>query len=62
MNTEIKVLVLFMATVGLGLVAYAVAGFRRIGETKGGLLAFQLLPADMPDAEPAMSSQLELAL
>lgn len=27
------------------------AGFRRIGETKGGLLAFQLLPSEMPNPE-----------
>lgn len=29
------------------------AGFREVGETKGGLLALQLLPAEMPDAMPA---------
>lgn len=29
-------------------------GFRLVGETDGGLLAFQLLPADMPAPEPAM--------
>lgn len=29
------------------------AGFREVGETKGGLLAMQLLPADMPLPEPA---------
>lgn len=28
---------------------YIKAGFRPCGETKGGLLAFQLLPEDMPD-------------
>lgn len=28
---------------------YLMAGWRRVGETKGGLLAYQLLPADMPD-------------
>src|SRR5512146_3423520 len=28
---------------------YLRAGFRHVGETKGGLLAFQMLPADMPD-------------
>ena len=33
---------------------YLKAGFRHVGETKGGLLAFQLLPADMPDACPAL--------
>ena len=31
---------------------YLRAGFRRVGATKGGLLAFQMLPADMPPAEP----------
>lgn len=30
------------------------AGFRFVGKTKGGLLAFQILPADMPDALPAL--------
>jgi hypothetical protein len=30
---------------------YLRAGFRRVGETQGGLLAFQMLPADMPSAE-----------
>ena len=29
------------------------AGFVEVGETKGGLLAFQLLPADMPAPCPA---------
>lgn len=29
---------------------YDRAGFSLVGETKGGLLAWQLLPADMPDA------------
>jgi hypothetical protein len=29
---------------------YRKAGFRCVGETKGGLVALQLLPADMPDA------------
>lgn len=27
---------------------YELAGFRHVGETKGGLLTFQLLPKDMP--------------
>ena|SRR5690242_11579900 len=27
---------------------YQMAGFRRVGTTKGGLIAWQLLPADMP--------------
>ena len=29
---------------------YRQAGFKEVGETKGGLLAFQLLPSDMPPA------------
>ena len=32
--------------------SYLRAGFSRVGETKGGLLAFQLLRDDMPAAEP----------
>lgn len=32
---------------------YELAGFRVVGETKGGLLALQLLPEDMPEAEKA---------
>jgi hypothetical protein len=36
---------------------YRRAGFRECGETKGGLLALQLLPADMPDPEPPLGSQ-----
>lgn len=28
------------------------AGFKEVGETKGGLLALQLLPADFPPADP----------
>lgn len=39
---------------------YRKAGFRVTGETKGGLLALQLLPEEMPDAAPAigMTGQL----
>ena len=33
---------------------YRRAGFRVCGETKGGLLALQLLPQDMPDPYPPM--------
>jgi len=33
---------------------YRKAGFHEVGETKGGLLALQLLPADMPPAERAL--------
>lgn len=36
------------------------AGFRPCGETKGGLLAFQLLTADMPSASPPRGMQLTL--
>ena len=36
------------------------AGFKPCGETKGGLLAFQLLPADMPEAEVPIGSNTEL--
>lgn len=36
----------------LGL-TYIKAGFKPVGKTKGGLLAFQLLPEDMPPAEQA---------
>lgn len=32
---------------------YIKAGFKPVGKTKGGLLAFQLLPEDMPPAENA---------
>ena len=32
---------------------YIKAGFKFVGKTKGGLLAFQLLPEDMPPAENA---------
>lgn len=29
------------------------AGFKQVGETKGGLLAFQCLPANMPEPQAA---------
>jgi hypothetical protein len=39
------------------------AGFSPVGETKGGLLAFQMLPQDMPEAAaPKPRSTLGLAL
>jgi hypothetical protein len=38
--------------------SYEKAGFRHIGETKGGLLAFQLLPVDMPEPQPPVQAQL----
>lgn len=34
--------------------SYEKAGFRPVGRTKGGLLAYQLLPEDMPTAEDAL--------
>jgi hypothetical protein len=40
--------------------SYKKAGFRECGETKGGLLALQLLPADMPQAQAARLTQSEL--
>jgi hypothetical protein len=39
---------------------YRKAGFRECGETKGGLLAMQLLPCDMPSPTPPVSAQLKL--
>jgi hypothetical protein len=39
--------------------SYLQAGFRPVGETRGGLLAFQLLPADMPAPEKVLSAQME---
>lgn len=36
------------------------AGFERIGETKGGLLAFGLRPERMPEPEPAVGCQMGL--
>lgn len=41
---------------------YLKAGFRRVGETKGGLAALQLLPADFPPGRLAMGSQLLASL
>jgi hypothetical protein len=37
------------------------AGFKPCGETKGGLLAFQMLPDEMPAAAPAFGMQTRLA-
>lgn len=39
---------------------YIIAGFRPCGRTKGGLLAFQLLPEAMPPARQAMALQPDL--
>jgi hypothetical protein len=36
---------------------YLRAGFRNVGETKGGLVALQLVPADMPDPWPCSTLQ-----
>lgn len=35
---------------------YLRAGFRHVGNTKGGLLAFQMLAAEMPEPEPPLNS------
>lgn len=40
---------------------YLKAGFRRCGETKGGLVALQLLPAEMPPPSMPLGAQLEVA-
>lgn len=39
---------------------YRRAGWTHVGFTKGGLWAFQLLPADWPEARPAVGEQLVL--
>lgn len=39
---------------------YLRAGFRPVGETAGGLLAFQMLPADMPEPLAPIGAQLIL--
>ena len=39
---------------------YLKAGFQCVGETKGGLLAFQILPRDMPEPRPPKNAQLRL--
>ena len=43
---------------------YLKAGFERASppKTKGGLLAFQILPADMPESEPPLGMQLKMDL
>jgi hypothetical protein len=41
--------------------SYIIAGFRPCGETKGGLTALQMLPERMPQAQPAVGSQLRLS-
>lgn len=37
---------------------FIIAGFRPCGKTKGGLPALQMLPAAMPEPEPALGFQL----
>lgn len=39
---------------------YLKAGFSRVGKTKGGLVALQMLPAEMPEAEPPIGVQFGL--
>jgi len=41
---------------------YRQAGFQETGETKGGLLALQLLPSDMPPPEAAVGFQAKMAI
>ncbi len=36
---------------------YLRAGFRQVGHTAGGLVALQMMPADMPEASPPRSDQ-----
>jgi hypothetical protein len=38
---------------------WCLAGFRHVGETKGGLMALQLLPNDMPPAAAPIGMQFE---
>ena len=37
---------------------YLMAGFRHVGFTKGGLWAWQMLPNEMPDAQPCQQERL----
>lgn len=39
---------------------YLRAGFKHVGHTGSGLLAFQLLPEDMPEPEPALGMNVGL--
>lgn len=41
---------------------YSKAGFREAGKTKGGLLAYQLLPERMPPPEMAIGMQEKIAM
>lgn len=40
--------------------SYIIAGFRPCGDTKGGLAALQMLPDQMPAAQPAVNTQLRM--
>lgn len=40
---------------------YIKAGFKRVGFTKGGLVALQMLPSEMPEPERAIGGQFSLA-
>lgn len=42
--------------------SYLKAGFKKVGKTKGGLLVFQILPEDMPKAQPPLGAQLRISL
>ena len=37
---------------------YLEAGFKYVGKTKGGLLAFQMLPAEMPEPQPPLGEEM----
>lgn len=41
---------------------YMKAGFNRVGTTKGGLMAFQMLPEEMPEACEPVYEQLRLEI
>lgn len=41
---------------------YRKAGFKYVGDTKGGLVALQLLPHEMPQAQKPLTVQMELAI
>ncbi len=41
---------------------YKQAGFRHVGHTQGGLVALQLLPADMPPAAMPIGAQFAMAI
>jgi hypothetical protein len=41
---------------------YLMAGFRRVGETKGGLAALQMPPIDMPEAMAPIGAQEAMAV